>query len=73
MDVLYQVLAGENHFQQNDYINVVQPFLERYNGEFKERFDDFIMLSYENHNWRNREQLFARIVGYMRMHLQNAL
>jgi iron-sulfur cluster repair protein YtfE (RIC family) len=73
MDILHNVIENENAFDRNDYANVVQPFLERYHNQFKERFEDFVMLSYENHNWRNREELFARIVDYMRIHLANAL
>lgn len=73
MEILRDIIENENAFDRDDFANVVQPFLERYHDEFKERFEDFIMLSYQNHNWRNHEQLFARIVDYMRMHLANAL
>lgn len=73
MEILRDIIENENAFDRDDFANVVQPFLERYHDEFKERFEDFIMLSYQNHNWRNYDQLFARIVDYMRMHLANAL
>lgn len=73
MDILQNVLGNENAFDRNDFANVVQPFLERYHNQFKADFDAFVMISFENHHWRNYDELFARIVGYMRMHLQNAL
>ena len=77
MDIFDQVynhiLRNENLFQEHN--NIVDPFIRQYEiqEEFQQQFDNFILLSYQNHHWRTREDLMRHIVEYMRLHIQNAL